>query len=318
MNQEQKIINRKKAIKLGIEIFIVVVALFFGMFTASLFPDTGFADIIDRTLGKFFDVGSLIADNYLRFIETFTVILFIWILIKVTHWIFVLTLSEKRRQSAGINLLKSFLKYVYLFLGGIFILTAWGVETATLLLSVGLLGLVVSFGAQGLVEDLISGLFIILEKQFEVGDMVFIDGFRGKVLEINLRTTKFLDPSNNDVKYISNSEIATVLNLSQQTSIAFTDMSIEYGADLKAIEKICIDFLPSLKEKYAEIEDTPNYYGVAELADSAVLIRFGALCKEENKFKVRRILNRELKLLFDENKINIPFPQLVLHNQKEE
>lgn len=318
MNQEQKIINRKKAIKLGIEIFIVVVALFFGMFTASLFPETAFADIIDRTLGKFFDVGSLIADNYLRFIETFTVILFIWILIKVTHWIFVLTLSEKRRQSAGINLLKSFLKYVYLFLGGIFILTAWGVETATLLLSVGLLGLVVSFGAQGLVEDLISGLFIILEKQFEVGDMVFIDGFRGKVLEINLRTTKFLDLSNNDVKYISNSEIATVLNLSQQPSIAFTDMSIEYGADLKTIENLCINFLPSLKEKYAEILEIPKYYGVSELADSAVLIRFGATCSEENKFKVIRILNRELKLLFDENKINIPFPQLVLHNQKEE
>jgi small conductance mechanosensitive channel len=318
MNQEQKKINRKKAIKLGIEIFIVVVALFFGMFTASLFPETAFADIIDRTLGKFFDVGSLIADNYLRFIETFTVILFIWILIKVTHWIFVLTLSEKRRQSAGINLLKSFLKYVYIFLGGIFILTAWGVETATLLLSVGLLGLVVSFGAQGLVEDLISGLFIILEKQFEVGDMVFIDGFRGKVLEINLRTTKFLDLSNNDAKYISNSEIATVLNLSQQPSIAFTDMSIEYGADLKAIENLCINFLPSLKEKYAEILEIPKYYGVSELADSAVLIRFGATCSEENKFKVIRILNRELKLLFDENKINIPFPQLVLHNQKEE
>jgi small conductance mechanosensitive channel len=318
MNQEQKKVNRKKAIKLGLEITIVVIALFLGMFTATLFPDTAFAVIIGRTLGKFFDIGSLIADNYLRFIETFTVILFIWILIKVTHWIFVLTLSEKRRQSAGINLLKSFLKYVYIFLGGIFILTAWGVETATLLLSVGLLGLVVSFGAQGLVEDLISGLFIIIEKQFEVGDIVFIDGFRGRVLEINLRTTKFLDPSNNDVKYISNSEIATVLNLSQHLSIAFTDMSIEYGADLKAIEKICIEFLPKLKEKYAEIEETPNYYGVAELADSAVLIRFGALCKEDNKFKVRRILNRELKLLFDENNINIPFPQLVLHNQKEE
>lgn len=318
MNLEQKKIDRKKAIKLGIEIFVVVVALFFGMFTASLFPDTEFASIVDRTLGKFFDVGSLIVDNYLRFIETFTVLLFVWILIKMTHWIFMLTMSEKRRQSAGMNLLKSFLKYVYIFLGGIFILTAWGVETGTLLLSVGLLGLVVSFGAQGLVEDLISGLFIILEKQFEVGDIVFIDGFRGQVLEINLRTTKFLDPLNNDIKYISNSEIATVLNLSQQPSIAFTDMSIEYGADLRAIEKLCVDFLPSLKEKYTEILEVPNYYGVAELADSAVLIRFGALCKEDNKFKVKRILNRELKLLFDENNINIPFPQLVLHNQKEE
>ena len=306
--------TKKDITKLVLEILIVLVSLFFGMFTASLFPDTTFAEIVDRTLGKFFDVGSLIVDNYLRFIETATIILFIWILIKVTHWIFVLLLSEKQIQSAGFHLLQSFLKYVYIGIGVIFMLTAWGVETGTLLLSLGLLGLVVSFGAQGLVEDLISGLFIILEKQFEVGDMVYIDGFRGQVLAINLRTTKFLDPSNNDIKYISNSQISTVLNLSQQLSIGFCEMSIEYGSDLQKIEQICLDFLPKLKDKYVEIKDVPKYYGVSALADSAVLLKFGASCDEKDKFGVSRILNRELKLLFDENNINIPFPQLVLHN----
>jgi small-conductance mechanosensitive channel len=306
--------TKKDITKLVLEILIVLVSLFFGMFTASLFPDTTFAEIVDRTLGKFFDVGSLIVDNYLRFIETATIILFIWILIKVTHWIFVLLLSEKQIQSAGFHLLQSFLKYVYIGIGVIFMLTAWGVETGTLLLSLGLLGLVVSFGAQGLVEDLISGLFIILEKQFEVGDIVYIDGFRGQVLAINLRTTKFLDPSNNDIKYISNSQISTVLNLSQQLSIGFCEMSIEYGSDLQKIEQICLDFLPKLKDKYVEIKDVPKYYGVSALADSAVLLKFGASCDEKDKFGVSRILNRELKLLFDENNINIPFPQLVLHN----
>jgi len=306
--------TKKDITKLVLEILIVLVSLFFGMFTASLFPDTTFAEIVDRTLGKFFDVGSLIVDNYLRFIETATIILFIWILIKVTHWIFVLLLSEKQIQSAGFHLLQSFLKYVYIGIGIIFMLTAWGVETGTLLLSLGLLGLVVSFGAQGLVEDLISGLFIILEKQFEVGDIVYIDGFRGQVLAINLRTTKFLDPSNNDIKYISNSQISTVLNLSQQLSIGFCEMSIEYGSDLQKIEQICLDFLPKLKDKYVEIKDVPKYYGVSALADSAVLLKFGASCDEKDKFGVSRILNRELKLLFDENNINIPFPQLVLHN----
>jgi len=306
--------TKKDITKLVLEILIVLVSLFFGMFTASLFPDTTFAEIVDRTLGKFFDVGSLIVDNYLRFIETATIILFIWILIKVTHWIFVLLLSEKQIQSAGFHLLQSFLKYVYIGIGIIFMLTAWGVETGTLLLSLGLLGLVVSFGAQGLVEDLISGLFIILEKQFEVGDIVYIDGFRGQVLAINLRTTKFLDPSNNDIKYISNSQISTVLNLSQQLSIGFCEMSIEYGSDLQKIEQICLDFLPKLKDKYVEIKDVPKYYGVSALADSAVLLKFGASCDEKDKFGVSRILNRELKLLFDDNNINIPFPQLVLHN----
>ena len=308
--------NKKQITKLVIEILVVVISLFFGMFTATLFPGTTFAEIVDRTLGKFFDVGSLIVDNYLRFIETATIILFVWILVKVTHWIFTLLLTEKQVQSAGIHLLQSFLKYVYIGIGGIFMLTAWGVETGTLLLSLGLLGLVVSFGAQGLIEDLISGLFIILEKQFEVGDIVYLDGFRGEVLAINLRTTKFLDPTNNDVKYISNSEISTVLNLSQQPSIGFCDMSIEYGSDLQKIEQICVDFLPSLKTKYKEIKDVPKYYGVSALADSAVILKFGATCNEKDKFGVSRILNRELKLLFDAHNINIPFPQLVLHNNE--
>jgi small conductance mechanosensitive channel len=311
-----KKMNKKQITKLVIEILVVVISLFFGMFTATLFPGTTFAEIVDRTLGKFFDVGSLIVDNYLRFIETATIILFVWILIKVTHWIFTLLLTEKQVQSAGIHLLQSFLKYVYIGIGGIFMLTAWGVETGTLLLSLGLLGLVVSFGAQGLIEDLISGLFIILEKQFEVGDIVYLDGFRGEVLAINLRTTKFLDPTNNDVKYISNSEISTVLNLSQQPSVGFCEMSIEYGSDLQKIEQICVDFLPSLKTKYKEIKDVPKYYGVSALADSAVILKFGATCNEKDKFGVSRILNRELKLLFDKHNINIPFPQLVLHNNE--
>lgn len=311
-----KKMNKKQITKLVIEILVVIVSLFFGMFTATLFPGTTFAEIVDRTLGKFFDVGSLIVDNYLRFIETATIILFVWILIKVTHWIFSLLLTEKQVQSAGIHLLQSFLKYVYIGIGGIFMLTAWGVETGTLLLSLGLLGLVVSFGAQGLIEDLISGLFIILEKQFEVGDIVYLDGFRGEVLAINLRTTKFLDPINNDVKYISNSEISTVLNLSQKPSIGFCEMSIEYGSDLQKIEQICLDFLPSLKAKYKEIKDVPKYYGVSALADSAVILKFGASCNEKDKFGVSRILNRELKLLFDQNKINIPFPQVVLHKSE--
>lgn len=311
-----KQIDNKQKVKLVIEILIVVVAIFFGMFTASLFPDTTFAEIVDRSLGKFFDIGSLIIDNYLRIIETGTIILLIWVLVKLTSWIFFIVFTQKQNESANIHLLKSFLKYVYIFMGGIFILTAWGVEAGTLLLSLGLLGLVVSFGAQGLVEDLISGLFIILEKQFEVGDIVYLDGFRGQVLAINLRTTKFLDPTNNDIKYISNSQISTVLNLSQQASVGFCDMSIEYGSDLQKIEEICLEFLPTLKKKYKEIKEVPKYYGVSALADSSVVLKFGALCDEKDKFGVSRILNRELKLLFDQNNINIPFPQIVLHNDK--
>jgi small conductance mechanosensitive channel len=309
--------NKKKAsnqtLKLYIEIFIVAITIFIGVFSDFIFEEGEVQLILSRTLAKFFNLGNLITNNYIRIFETITIFLFVWVLNKLIIWAFKLFVSKKKQNTAGTLLMLSFAKYFIIFIGVIFILAAWGVETSTLLVSLGLIGLVVSFSAQSLIEDMISGIFIIIEKQYEVGDIITLDGFRGQVLEVNLRTTKFLDPSNNDIKFITNSQIKSVINLSRKLSLASCFMSIEYSADLKKIETICTNFLPSLKDKYEEIVDVPFYMGVSELSDSAVILRFGSFCEEKNKFKVQRILNRELKLLFDENSITIPFPQIVVH-----
>jgi small conductance mechanosensitive channel len=305
----------KHVLKLSIEIFIVAITIFVGVFSDLIFNEGEAKLILSRTLGKFFNLGNLVTNNYIRIIETITVFLFVWVLNKLAIWAFKLFVSKKKQNTAGNLLILSFVKYFLIFIGLIFILAAWGVESSTLLVSLGLIGLVVSFSAQGLIEDMISGIFIIIEKQYEVGDIINLDGFRGQVIEINLRTTKFLDPSNNDIKFITNSQIKSVINLSKKSSLASCLMSIEYSADLKKIESICTAFLPSLKEKYEEIIDVPFYMGVSELSDSAVILRFGSFCDEKNKFKVQRILNREMKLLFDENNITIPFPQVVVHKE---
>lgn len=309
--------NKKKnsPLKTLFQIFLMFILVFFGIFTDDIFPDTEFADIMSRTLGKFFDIGSLFSANYLRLIESITIVLFIWMLIRIISWIILIIVPEKTKKRSGFLLLQSSIKYILGFIGFIFIVLAWGVEPTTLLASLGLLGLVVSFGAQGLVEDILSGLFLIIENQYQVGDIVLLDDFRGRVDNLGLRTTRFVDPLNYDVRIVNNSEVRSIINLSAESSVAICDMSIEYGEDLIKVETLLNEHLLTLKDKYPIFETIPKYVGVAELADSAVILRITVQCDESNKGPARRVLNRELKLLFDRNNINIPFPQLVVHKE---
>jgi moderate conductance mechanosensitive channel len=214
-------------------------------------------------------------------------------------------------------LLKSAVKNFSVFLGILFILTAWGVDSTTLLASVGLIGLVISFGAQSIIEDVIAGLFLIIEKQFAVGDIIIIDDFRGKVLEIGLRTTKFLELANSDLKIINNSQVRNVINASVNISTAVSDVGIAYEEDLEKVEKlIASDFIPNFIKTYESlIEGEVAYSGVTGLADSSVNLKFTAKVNELNRVKVSRLLNREFKLFCDRNGIDIPFPQVTLNNK---
>jgi len=307
--------KKNSPLKTLVQLALIFVLVFFGIFTDDIFPETEFADIMNRTLGKFFDIGSLFSANYLRVIESVTIVLFIWMLIRIISWILVIIVPAKTKKRSGFLLFQSSVKYIFGFIGFIFIVLAWGVEPTTLLASLGLLGLVISFGAQGLVEDILSGLFLIIENQYQVGDIVLLDDFRGRVDNLGLRTTRFIDPINFDVRIVNNSEVRSIINLSAEPSVAICDMSIEYGEDLIKVENLINEHLLTLKDKYPIFETVPKYIGVAELADSAVILKVTVQCDESNKGSARRVLNRELKLLFDRNGINIPFPQLVVHKE---
>jgi small conductance mechanosensitive channel len=195
------------------------------------------------------------------------------------------------------------------------ILSAWGIDTPTLLAGAGILGLAISFGAQSLLEDMFAGLAIITQKLFVVGDIVELEHMRGTVKDIGLRVTKIED-LNGDVLIINNSDIKNVINTTSSLSLAICDIGVEYGADLEKIEKVIRDNLEQIRQNIPYIKEGPYYYGVDQLADSAVVCRIVAKTEEQNKHSVRRALNREVKLLFDRHQINIPFPQLTIHQNQ--
>jgi len=214
------------------------------------------------------------------------------------------------------RMLSSFLRYAALIGVIFYCLMLVGVDTTTLLASAGILSLAITFGAQSLVTDILSGLFIIFEGEFRVGDIIMVDDWRGTVLEIGIRTTKVQDGSQN-VKVIRNGDINNVINMTRELSFLAVDFSIEYDESLERVENILAEELPKLKERLPAIKDGPYYRGVAALGDNSVDIRISMQCREADRIQLERDVNREMKLIFDKHDVSIPYAQVVVHQPEE-
>jgi small conductance mechanosensitive channel len=314
--------NKMNNLDLHKWIVLVIIVLFIlvGSLTGILFPGTAFATVVDNSIGKFFDIFGLVKNNYVNILESIAIILFIGILYYVLAVIIKLLMRRNSRSETIGVLVTSIAKFACMVIALILILSAWNVPTPTLLAGAGIVGLAVSFGAQGLLEDVFAGLSIIFEKQFVVGNFVEVDGFRGEVIEIGPRNTRIKNIYGN-ILIMANSDIREIINLSEELSYAVCEMSIEYSEDITKVEKIIKENLEKIKENIPNIVAGPIYDGVDQLGDSAVIVRIIAHCEEKSRIMVRRSLNKEMKILFDQHAINIPFPQLVIHksnNQEKE
>ena len=229
----------------------------------------------------------------------------------VLHYLAKLAFHTKKGKTLS-RLFVSFFKWVIALCALFFTMDAWGANTTTILASAGVLTLIIGLGSQSLVADILAGIFIVFEGEFQVGDIVIIDGWRGEVTEIGMRTTKLIDAGYN-VKIVNNSEIKTIINQTQELSLAKAYVSIGYGARLEKVESIIADNLESFKQKIPAIVEGPFYKGVSELGESGVTLLFVAKCQEGDIYQVQRDMNREIKIMFDDNGIEIPFNQLVVH-----
>jgi moderate conductance mechanosensitive channel len=310
--------NRPKQEKVRIITVTVIIflCLFFGMFAPIIFPDTMFAQIIDHSVGKFFNVWRFFENNYVTILESLTIVIFVWIVNRLLCLLIALMTKKGHRSETIGNLITSSIKYFSVILAIFLILSAWGVQDATLLAGAGILGLALSFGSQSLIEDVIAGLFIIFEKQFSVGDFVKINDVYGNVKDVGIRITRIED-SNGDILIINNSDIRGAINMSNSLSTAICDLSISYDQDIETIESLIKGHLDQVRKNIPSIIEGPYYYGIQKLGESAVVLRLVAKTEEMTRFEVVRALNREFKVLFDQNGIEIPFPQVVVHHPKE-
>lgn len=317
MEKERKVAKQKMKkgtlrmiIVLSVIAAVIIFAIVFGVVPA--LSVTPFGVFINNTVGKFFNVANLFVNNSMAIIETLVIVFFVWALNEIIKYVVDLLIKKFRTKSTIWIIIRSIFKYGSVIVGVFLVLSAWGVQTPTLLAGAGILGLALSFGAQSLIEDVIAGLFIIFEKQFQVGDIIQAHGFRGKVTEIGVRTTTLVDV-NGDVLIINNSDLRQTINTSANLSPAICDISIAYDEDIERVEKIILANIEDLKKRIPDIVEGPFYRGVQSLSDSSVVIRMYARTDELKKYQVTRDLNKEMKLLFDRNDIQIPFNQLVVH-----
>ena len=214
-------------------------------------------------------------------------------------------------------LVVNFLKWVVV-IGAIFMcLSACGLKAEFSAAGAGIVALIIGLGSQSLVADILAGIFIVFEGDYQVGDIVVLDGWRGEIQSIGVRTTKLIDAGYN-VKIINNSEIKTIINQSKELSLAKCYVSTRYEDRIENIEAVIADNLDTIKERIPAIVEGPFYKGVAELGESSVDLLFVAKCKEEDIYQVQRDLNRQIKIMFDENNIGIPFPQVVIHKGEDD
>lgn len=227
--------------------------------------------------------------------------------------------GEPRERSARLlTLLPLLMNTVRLILTLLLVLTVLselGVDIAPLLAGAGVLGIAVGFGAQSLVRDVITGVFILLEETISVGDIVTLGAHTGVVEKMTIRTIRLRDVSGN-VHTLPYGDVSVILNYSEEFAYALLDVGVAYRENTDEVVEV-------LKMIAAEFATDPEYMpdlagefevmGVNELADSSVTIRVRQRTEPGKQFRVRRELLRRIKLRFDELGIEIPFPHTTLY-----
>ncbi len=230
-------------------------------------------------------------------------------------FIFSLIKTENHRRQTLLSIFGSALKYVAAIVIICWGLTILGADVGTVVAGMGIVALIIGFGAESLIADMVTGIFMIFENQYNVGDFVEVGGFRGKVSSIGIRTTCLEDAGGN-VKIVNNSAMTNILNRSDHSSRAVSTIAIPYETDLEALEEKLPAMMDGIFERHADILlSPPVYLGVDALADSSVNLKFVAEVEDKNIFGAARMLNRELFLCFRKAGVEVPFPQLDVHRK---
>lgn len=159
-----------------------------------------------------------------------------------------------------------------------------------------IVALIVGFGSESLIVDVITGLFLLFDNQYNVGDIIEVNDFRRTVEKIGIRTISIKDASVN-IKIINNSEMRNIISRSYSLSKAISDISIPVDYDILAVEKYISKILMEIKNQYPTvIINDPEYLGIQTLDKDNMIIRIIASVNEKDIYNAQRILNREIKL----------------------
>jgi moderate conductance mechanosensitive channel len=225
--------------------------------------------------------------------------------------------AVKRAETLG-RVLRYIVAVVVTLVAGMLVLAELGISLAPILGAAGVVGVAVGFGAQSLVRDYFNGLFLLLEDQIHQGDVVRLGEHAGLVEEMTLRYVRLRD-YDGYVHFVSNGQIASVVNMGRGHAQAVIDVGIAYGEAIDRAMQVMVRTAEQLRADpvfSSRILDAFEMVGVERWADSAVILRARFKVAPLEQWSVRREYLRRLKAAFDSEGIEIPFPQLTVHAPK--
>ncbi|MGR6116462.1 mechanosensitive ion channel family protein [Aeribacillus composti] len=215
------------------------------------------------------------------------------------------------------TLVLNFFHYALFFIFIVTVFQVFGYNVTALLAGAGVVGLAIGFGAQGLVSDVVTGFFLLLEKQLDVGDYVTTGNYSGIVEAVGLRTTQ-IRGFDGTLHYVPNRQIVGLSNHSRGNMQALVDISISYNEDLNRVMSILQEACDQFAKETEEVVEGPDVLGVQNFGTSDVIIRIIAKTKNMEQWAVERKLRKRLKEVLDENGIEIPFPHQVMIHKNEQ
>lgn len=226
--------------------------------------------------------------------------------------------AEKKREDTLIRIFSTSTSILIWILALLMILQELGVAIGPFLAAAGIVGLAFGFGGQYLIRDLISGLFIIMENQYRIGDVVCFNKTCGLVEDISLRMTTLRD-LDGTVHHVPHGEIKAVSNLSKTFARVNLNIGISYNSNLEKVISVINKVGQELAEDAVwkdQIIKSPQFLRVDDFADSAIIIKILGETKPLKQWNVTGELRKRIKIAFDKEGIEIPFPQRVIHQAK--
>lgn len=222
----------------------------------------------------------------------------------------------KKTSVAVLQLLGNLVKYVMVIIIICVALSAMGVDSAAIIGGLGIFSLIIGLGVTSLIEDIVAGIFIISERTFDVGDIIVVDGFRGTVVSIGVRSTKIADVGG-DIRTMRNSSIGAVINLTDRQSCAALTIPIAPDESLENVETIIKNSnLEDIPKTCDKMIGAPIYLGLCEITPKGVqMLLFIAGCKEEDRYDVERALYHGIKIMLESNGVKLG-PQRLLYDEE--
>ena len=220
-----------------------------------------------------------------------------------------LTPRSAQRVQALSTVLRSVVSFAVWTMAGFLVLGQVGIDLGPLLAGAGIIGVAIGFGSQSLVKDFLAGIFILVEDQFGVGDIVDLGEAVGVVEVVSLRTTR-VRSVDGTVWHVPNGHIGRVGNKSQHWSRALLDIQVAYTTDLSEARTVIKEVADQIWHEQPEtILEEPELWGVENLGAHGIDIRLVVKTQPSKQWEVSRLIRERIKAEFDVRGIEIPFPQ---------